>query len=170
MARGCTLHLEFPFPISSFWHLAAPVTPQDATAEHRSSRSWINTHRLCRVWSTKSRLLSQPTLRRLAAQQLQLRFADRPPTTPGGMRQSQTQSPRQALRLHQQQHFQQQQQRLELEAAQQRPWRASANSSAPMLDCPDVLPPDSSEPEWHGQMLTTLGATCPECACRLACG
>lgn len=113
------------------------------------------------IMQPKSRLFSQLTLRQFAAQQLQLRSADRPPTTPGGMRQSQSQSPRQALRLHQQQHFQQQQ-RLELEAAQQRPWRANSNSSAPMLDCPDVLPPDSSEPEWHGQMLTTLGARCPE--------
>ncbi len=104
-----------------------------------------------------------------------MRSADRPPTTPGSMRQPQAQSPRQALRHHQQQQFQQQQhphqhqQRLEaLDALQQRPWRASANSSAPMLDCPDVLPPESSEPEWHGQMLTTIGETFPDLECRLA--
>ena len=38
----------------------------------------------------------------------------------------------------------------------------------PLLDCPDVLPPESSEPEWHGQMLTTIGETFPDLECRLA--
>ena len=38
----------------------------------------------------------------------------------------------------------------------QRQWRSHMDASAPMLDCPDVLP-NTSEPEWHGQMLTTLG-------------
>ena len=107
--------------------------------------------------------LDQLALTKLCCvQQLQLRSADRPPTTPGSMRQSQ--SPRQALHHHQQQHHfqqqhpQQQQQQLQrLESLNGRPWRAHANTSAPMLDCPDVLPPESSEPGWHGQMLTTLG-------------
>ena len=26
-----------------------------------------------------------------------------------------------------------------------------------MLDCSDILPPDSSSPEWQGQMLTAMG-------------
>ena len=41
----------------------------------------------------------------------------------------------------------------------QRQWRSHMDASAPMLDCPDVLP-KTSEPEWHGQMLTTLGEQC----------
>ena len=28
-----------------------------------------------------------------------------------------------------------------------------------MLDCSDILPPDSSFPEWQGQMLTAMGGS-----------
>lgn len=28
-----------------------------------------------------------------------------------------------------------------------------------MLDCSDILPPDSSSPEWQGQMLTAMGGS-----------
>ena len=86
----------------------------------------------------------------LLLQQEPLRSANRPPTTPGSLRQSQ--SPRHALQHH---HSLGQQQ-----APPPRQWlNHHAEASAPMLDCSDILPPDSSSPEWQGQMLTAMGGS-----------
>ena len=87
----------------------------------------------------------------LLLQQEPLRTANRPPTTPGSLRQSQ--SPRHALQHH---HSLGQQQA----PPPPRQWlNHHAEASAPMLDCSDILPPDSSSPEWQGQMLTAMGGS-----------